>query len=144
VAILRREVVLPPDKSAPLLARSALNEAIPPPVLDSRLDDARLAVSEIVANAVRHADLDQSRDVVQMVIEADDDHVRVEVEQRTPADGVRLVTPRLDLDRVGGFGLRLVEHTADDWGYEVGPPGRVWFEFRTSRPILSSPRSALQ
>ncbi|HJR96767.1 MAG TPA: ATP-binding protein [Actinomycetota bacterium] len=125
-------MILPPDKSAPLLARSALNEAIPPPVLDSRFDDARLAASEIVTNAVRHADLDQGRDVIRMVIEADDDHVRVEVDQRTPLNDVRLLTPGLGLHRVGGFGLRLVEHMADDWGYEAGPPGNVWFEFRTS------------
>ncbi len=140
---MRREVILPASASAAGQARDALGDAIPSELKD-RLDDARLALSEIVANAVRHADLDRSRDVVRMVIEADDDHVRVEVEQRTPAVDVGLVTPRLDLDRVGGFGLRLVEHTADDWGYEAGPPGHVWFEFRTPPPLLSSPRSALQ
>jgi hypothetical protein len=32
--------------------------------------------------------------------------------------------------RSGGFGLRLVRASADDWGFEAGPPGRVWFEFR--------------
>ena len=131
---MRREVILQVAASAAGQARDALEDAIPSELKD-RLDDARLALSEIVANAVRHADLDQSRDVVRMVIEADDDHVRIEVEQRTPADNVRFVSPRLELDRVGGFGLRIGEQTADRWGYELGPPGHVWFEFRTSLPI---------
>jgi hypothetical protein len=29
-----------------------------------------------------------------------------------------------------GFGLGLVEASADEWGFEPGPPARVWFEFR--------------
>jgi hypothetical protein len=66
-----------------------------------------------------------------MVIEADEDHVRVEVEQPTSAADVRLVEPSMeDPDRVGGLGLRLVDQTADRWGHEAGPPGRVWIEFR--------------
>jgi anti-sigma regulatory factor (Ser/Thr protein kinase) len=122
-------VTLPADENAPYLGRSALNQAIPPPTLGERHADARLALSEIVANAVRHAGL-RDFDVVGMVIEADEDHVRVEVEQRTSAADVRLVEPNLEgSDRVGGFGLRLVDQTADRWGYEAGPPGRVWFEF---------------
>lgn len=123
-------MILPADPSAPFLARAALNEAIPPPALDGRCEDARLAISEIAANAVRHAGLVPEQDVVRMVIEADEDHVRVAIEQRTPASQVRVIPPSVEADRVGGFGLHLVESMADDWGYEPGPPGRVWFEFR--------------
>jgi hypothetical protein len=46
---MRRELILPADQSAPLLARSALNEAIPPPFLNERAGDARLAISELAA-----------------------------------------------------------------------------------------------
>lgn len=135
--MLRTEVVLPVDEHAPRLARSALTLAIPPPTLGERHDDAHLALSEIADNAVRHAGL-RDREVVRMVIEADEDHVRVEVEQRTSATEVRLVEPSTEgPDRVGGFGLRLVDQIADTWGYEAGPPGRVWFEFRA----LSSQQS---
>ncbi len=127
---VRRELILPADASAPLLARSALNDAIPPPVLDGRADDARLAISELAANAVRHGQLRPDQDTLRLVIDADDDHVRVEMEQSTAAVGVRVVEARLeDPVRVGGFGLRLVEQVADEWGYETGPPGHVWFEF---------------
>lgn len=128
---MRRELILPADESAPLLARSALNDAIPPPVLNERADDARLAISELAANAVRHGKLRPGQDTIRLVIDADDDHVRIEVEQATAAVGVRVVEPRLqDTVRVGGFGLRLVEQMADEWGVETGPPGHVWFEFR--------------
>lgn len=128
--MVRRELTLPADKNAPRLARSALTQAIPPPILGERQDDARLALSEIADNAVRHAGLGV-REIVRMVIEADEDHVRIEVEQPTSAAEVRLVEPSMeDPDRVGGFGLRLVDQTADRWGHEAGPPGRVWIEFR--------------
>ena len=128
---MRRELMLPADESAPLLARSALNDAIPPPVLNERVDDARLAISELAANAVRHGQLRPGQDTIRLLIDADDDHVRIEVEQSTAAVGVRVVQPRLeDPVRVGGFGLRLVEQMADEWGFETGPPGHVWCEFR--------------
>ena len=128
---MRRELILPADESAPRLARSALNDAIPLPVLNERADDARLAITEIAANAVRHGQLRPGQDTVRLVIDADDDHVRIEVGQSTAALGVRVIEPRLeDAIRVGGFGLRLVEQLADEWGVETGPPGHVWFEFR--------------
>jgi hypothetical protein len=130
VRILRREVILPAGPSAPLLARSALDDAIPPPALNGRSDDARVAISEITANAVRHAELVPGNDEIRMTITADDHHVRVDVEQRTPARQVRVIPPDAEPDRIGGFGLHLVDRLADDWGYEPGPPGRVWFEFR--------------
>ncbi len=111
------------------MARRALNAAIPPPELAARFDDARLAISEIVTNAVRHAHL-SGRDAIRLTLDADDDHVRIEVEQSTPAEHVHPVSPRLDPDRPGGYGLHLVEAMADEWGVEPGPPGVVWFEFR--------------
>lgn len=128
---MRREFILPADESAPLRARSALNGAIPPPVLNGRVDDARVAISELATNAVRHGRPRPDQDALRLVIEADDDHVRVEIEQPTAAVGVRVVEPRLDDPlKVGGYGLLLVEQMADEWGFEPGPPGHVWFEFR--------------
>ena len=122
--------MLPVNHTAGQLARAALDDAIPPPTLNGRSDDPRLAVTELVSNAVRHAAMDDGSELIHLRIEADDDHVRVEVEQPTSASGVHIVErPGAD-ERAGGFGLRLVEASADAWGYEPGPPGRVWFEFR--------------
>lgn len=127
--ILRRELVLPVHHSAAQLARAALDDAIPPPALNGRSDDPRLAVTELVTNAVRHAGMVANEEVIYLRIEADDDHVRVEVEQPTSASGVQTERPGNE-GRFGGYGLQLVEASADKWGFEPGPPGRVWFEFR--------------
>ena len=121
--------MLPVHHTAGQLARSALDDAIPPPALNGRSDDPRLAVTELVSNAVRHAGIEANAGLIHLRIEADDDHVRVEVEQPTSASGVEMVDPRLTEGRSGGFGLRLVQASADAWGFEPGPPGRVWFEF---------------
>lgn len=129
---MRREVILPADDSAPLLARSSLNDVIPPPDLSDRADDARLAISEIAANAVQHGRLRPDQDTIRLVIEADEFRVRVEMEQATAANGVGIVAPTpAEGFGIGGFGLRLVDQVADDWGFEPGPPGNVWFEFRS-------------
>lgn len=128
---MRRELILSADESAPLRARSALNDAIPPPVLGSRADDARLAISEVVANAVRHGRPRPDQDTLRLIIDADDDRVRIEVEQSTSAVGVRVIEPLSDDSlEVGNYGLRLVEQMADKWGVDPGPPGHVWFEIR--------------
>ena len=127
---MRRDVLLPITKSAPMLARQALNDAIPPPELRGRIEDARLAITELVSNAVLHGRLRPDADTIRLVIAADDDVVKAEVEQSTSTLDARVVEPRLGQERSGGFGLRLVDATADDWGVEPGPPGSVWFEFR--------------
>jgi len=103
---------------------------IPPPELAIRNEDARLVISELVTNAVKYGESDGSNPI-HMVIEADDAVVRVEVAQTLPAADLHPVAPRLDGDDIGGWGLHIAESLADAWGYEVGPPGRVWFEFRT-------------
>ena len=126
VEILRKEVLLPADARAARLARSTLSSAVPPPELQARLDEVCLAVSEVVSNAVRHGRLDPNHDSLRLVIEADDTHVRVEVEQPTFVD----VEVDRGSDRTRGFGLRILEETADGWGHVPGPPGRVWLEFR--------------
>jgi signal transduction histidine kinase len=128
--IQRRDVVLPVHHDAGRLARAALDDAIPPPALDGRTQDARLAVTELVSNAVRHAGLQANTGLIHLRIEADDDHVRVEVEQDTSARGAHIVDRAEPAERAGGFGLRLVEASADAWGVEPGPPGKVWCEFR--------------
>jgi anti-sigma regulatory factor (Ser/Thr protein kinase) len=126
---VRREVVLPAAAQAALLARQAFNEVELPRGLARRADDLRLAVSEIVSNAIRHGGA-REEDRIRMTIETNGSFVRVEVEQPSVAHP-SVVEPRLtDPERVGGFGLRIVERLADSWGTTPGPPGVVWFEFR--------------
>ena len=130
---MRREVILPANPLAPSRARRALSEAIPPE-LDGRSGDAGLALSEVVTNAIAHGGLRAGRDIVRLVIDASDDRVRVEVEQKSATENARVVQPRSSPGgRIGGFGLGIVQATADSWGVEEGPPGRVWFEFRCAQ-----------
>lgn len=126
---MRREVILPASSAAPGVARAALDDVIPPPELSVRNEDARLVISELVTNAVKYGESDVSNPI-RMVIEADDAVVRVEVAQTLPATDLHPVPPRLEGDDIGGWGLHIAESLADAWGYEVGPPGRVWVEFR--------------
>jgi len=120
----RQEVYLPGIPGAVLMARQALNNAIPPPVLSVRDDDARLVLSEVITNAVKYGLADE-KGFIHLTIDADEDHLRIDVEQS--AASAAMVTEPHDF---GGFGLRIVDALADEWGSEPGPPGRVWFEFR--------------
>jgi anti-sigma regulatory factor (Ser/Thr protein kinase) len=127
-------VILPVSSSAPRLARSELEAAVPHWELSERQEDVRLALTEIVANAVRHARLAPGGDRIRLIIDADEGRVRIEVEQATPAIGVRRTAPHLNgHGPPGGFGLNIVEALADRWGVEQGPPGYVWLEWTTVR-----------
>jgi anti-sigma regulatory factor (Ser/Thr protein kinase) len=120
------EVVAGPDAAA--AARAAVAQL---GVLQfhQRLGDVQLAISEVVTNAVRHGGLRGGVDAVRITVGTGQDTVRITVEQPTIAEGVAVVEPRLEEENPGGFGLRLVDEVADNWGHESGPPGRVWLEF---------------
>ena len=126
--IIRREVILPATPEAPLLARAALNDALPARALGPRRDHARLVLSELVTNAVKHG-TEHGRDVIRIVIEAEGESLRVEVEQPAATPDLQPAETRLDPQDFGGLGLYIVDELADDWGTEPGPPGHVWFEF---------------
>ena len=111
---------------AAALARRAVlerNASLPEPVRE----DVLLLVSELVTNAVRHggAGADQP---LELELELSRRHVRVEVAD--PGNGSS--APALpSAPGVGGWGLRMVDHVADEWGVSSGGPGtRVWFEIR--------------
>jgi len=89
-----------------------------------RVEIARIAVDELVANAINHGHLDPADEIV-LDISADSDRARVEVKQPT-------VIPDAPVRKSGepgvGLGLRIVSSLTDRWGFEAGPPGVVWFE----------------
>ena len=100
------------------------------------LDDALLMTSELVTNAVHHG-----HGVVQLVVVADDDRVRVEVADANPAP-VRAPTAAPSSTTEGGRGLFLVDSLASRWGWEPrsAPVAKaVWFELW--RPGGRSPGS---
>jgi len=126
---MRREVMLPATSAAPGLAREALDDVIPPPELAVRNEDAKLVISELVTNAVKYGE-GKARSPIKMVIEADEIRVRVQVDQTLAAVGLHAVKADPTGGRIGGWGLSIAEALADSWGFEPGPPGQVWFEFR--------------
>jgi anti-sigma regulatory factor (Ser/Thr protein kinase) len=110
---------------AGVAARAAVVTALTDRVAERVLADALLLVSELVSNSVRHAGLsaDQSVRVVAGIING---VLRLEVEDPGTTGTVAARVP--DLQRGGGFGLRLVEALADSWGTSREGHTRVWAE----------------
>jgi anti-sigma regulatory factor (Ser/Thr protein kinase) len=115
------DVELPSTPSAPARARGALDR-IEGQVAPERMRDVRLLVSELVTNAVRHAD----GEVVRLVVALRGTGLRIEVHD--PGRGFTLEPPPDDPMRASGWGLVLVEELADRWGIDHAPRTRVWFE----------------
>jgi anti-sigma regulatory factor (Ser/Thr protein kinase) len=113
-------VELPRSPEAPSLARQAvedLNGTLDP----ARLPDVRLLVSELITNSVKYG----AEGPVRLHVSAGPERIRAEI-----VDQGTGFTPRVrddDLDKVGGWGLHLVEHLTDRWGTHEGSP-HVWFE----------------
>jgi anti-sigma regulatory factor (Ser/Thr protein kinase) len=122
------ELRLRPESAAPGLARAAIAaaaSALPPMVVA----DAELLTSELVSNAVRHADLDPSQEIVVRIVA--DGNVRVEVADPGPPFDADLREPSTDSS---GWGLLLLDEIATSWGVELEGSGkRVWFEVGTRR-----------
>ena len=115
------DVELESTPSAPARARGALEE-IAGRISPDRMRDVRLLVSELVTNAVRHAE----GAVVRLVVALDGSRLRIEVHD--PGRGFELKPPPDDPLRASGWGLVLVEELADRWGIDHDPRTRVWFE----------------
>ena len=85
------------------------------------VDDARLVVTELVANAVRHGGSAAS---IGVALRWTDPILRIEVRSEGP-----FVTPRAEHpppDR--GRGLMLVQALASRWGVDAGSEVLVWAE----------------
>jgi anti-sigma regulatory factor (Ser/Thr protein kinase) len=101
-------------------------EALRQRVDPDRAETLKLLVSELMTNAVRHAN---SGGPVELHATWNS-QVRIEVVDRghgfTPA-------PRTGaLDEPGGYGLFLVGTLADRWGVETHETTTVWFELETA------------
>lgn len=109
---------LPPDPTAARRARRALHESRLPEDLQHTVD---LLATELIANAVRHAELQGDQHIV-FAARFVPDFIRVEVHDPGPGfDPAR--------GREGkGFGLRMVDKLASRWGVETENGTRVWFE----------------
>jgi two-component sensor histidine kinase len=120
------EFTFPANEKTPRLARRALDGQLAylGPEAESRM---RLAMSEIVTNAIRHGHLAPG-ERVDLTVDLTDGGARVEVRQPTRAEAA-IRSPR---GEEGGLGLQLVDELTESWGFDPGPPGVVWFEIRAS------------
>jgi anti-sigma regulatory factor (Ser/Thr protein kinase) len=119
VAELSLQIAGGPD--APSEARGALHRFYPelPPEL---MQVIVLLASELVANAVKHANAAS----VAIRFAVLPEHVRVEVADEGPGFDQKPPTP--DPSGVGGWGLHLVDELSSRWGVSDGQGARVWFE----------------
>jgi anti-sigma regulatory factor (Ser/Thr protein kinase) len=108
------------DRNAPRRARGAVAELVG---IDERLRrDLTIVVSELVANAIRHAPRAGDGQVV-LAISREADALRVEVSD--PGDGFELAPGPA---REGGLGLVIVSHISRSWGVNDGGRTVVWCE----------------
>jgi anti-sigma regulatory factor (Ser/Thr protein kinase) len=91
-----------------------------------RLVEAQLLASELVTNAVLHADMGEEAEI-ELDFEVAERSVRVSVADTGRGFDLEKIFPG-SMDVPGGWGLFLVEALADRWGIDVTPPHRVWFE----------------
>jgi serine/threonine-protein kinase RsbW len=134
---------LPPDATAPRLARSALAELL----WHLRPDRAelRLMVSELVTNCVRHAHLAPSQRIELAVFEVS---AGIRVEVKDPGGGFQAAAealgqppgrpdPDVPLPQ-GGFGLMVIAALADRSGVRQDQGTVVWFEVDKDRARAES------
>lgn len=133
-------IQLPPVTDSARAARQAV-DALPLHEHDEAAFNARLLVTELVGNSVRHAGL-SAADSITLELRLSDDLLRVEVTdqgagfQRPSFDG-------LPSDEAGGQGLFLVEALADRWGTQPTPHKdgwMVWFEIDLPSSPDTGPR----
>jgi anti-sigma regulatory factor (Ser/Thr protein kinase) len=144
--VLVRTLEIGATPEAPTAARRWLDEIPQMRPLGQVAFDVRLLVTELVANSVRHAELDES-DLITVTLELDDALLRVEV--RDPGAGFAFPVRPQKLDAEGGRGLQIVAAIADRWGVERVEPVAVWFEIdlvrRAARPIgVQLPRTCVR
>ena|SRR5215207_3780454 len=111
--------------SAASAARNALL-ALDERLENKVLDDIRLLVSELVTNAIRHADAPSGTGEVAVDVTIENRRVRVEVAD--PGAGFEPQPRDDEMTRPGGWGLYLVDRIADRWGVVTNRMNRVWFE----------------
>lgn len=116
-----RTIDIARDEAAPQVARAALSDlegTLTPKVLD----DARLLVSELVSNSVRHGAGERIRVVLDV-----EEPARLRCEVIDQGDGFLPIARKPGDSREGGWGLHLVERLSDTWGVREGST-HVWFE----------------
>lgn len=116
------ELALLCDPSAPRLAREALERI---EGIDEIRADARVVVSELVSNSVRHSGCTSS-DRIQLFVRLGT-HV-LEIAVRDPGRSGQAPALARERPEIGGLGLPLVDQLATRWGADRAGSCLVWAE----------------
>jgi anti-sigma regulatory factor (Ser/Thr protein kinase) len=114
------ELNLPPDSSAPGLARAAAKRYLAGKVNPERLSALTLVISELVSNASEHG-----RGQIVLRLQLDEEIVRGEVIDH--GAGFEHEVRARGSEEVRGRGLFLVDALTSRWGIHEGTT-HVWFE----------------
>lgn len=119
MAGLTNRLQLPPEPSSAGVARRFVASSVA--AGDEVGELAVLLVSELASNAVLHA-----QTPFELVVDSDTARLRVEVHDSDPTmPTLKDYVP----ESVTGRGLHMVASSADNWGFEARPDGKmVWFE----------------
>jgi anti-sigma regulatory factor (Ser/Thr protein kinase) len=133
------KLLLPPDASAPRLARGALHNL--PSRIDRLLPTLELLITELVTNSVKHAGLLPS-DHIELAIQDDENLLRVEV--LDPGRGYDDAQAGWGRVRDGdgqpglhedGYGFHIVSREADRAGIQWNSGTLAWFELRVEPEV---------
>ena len=125
----QRRWTLPAETSSISRAREAVRRAAVSWNL-SHIGDAELVVSELIANAIMHG-----WGSVALRLDLSDEGLRIEVDDSNPRPPVSLSGHG---DRVGGYGIQIVERLAD-WGWQRTGSGKtVWALLGQCRVIVDA------
>jgi anti-sigma regulatory factor (Ser/Thr protein kinase) len=119
------ELRFPPELTTPAFARAAV-AAMASELPEEVVSDIELLTTELVTNALKHATVSQSEQIIVRLVLRDG--ARVEVIDPGPPFNPHPVRP-LSPGCTSGWGLFIVDTLATRWGVEPEGPGKkVWFE----------------
>lgn len=122
----REQATIAPAVAVPATARRLIVDWFGDQLEREELERARLAVSELATNAVRHG-------VGEITVRAELDEDRLLVEVIDRGSGFERVVRERDFDQVGGWGLHIVDAAVSRWGIHEGTT-HVWFEIERRGP----------
>lgn len=116
-----RQINLQRDLLSARKARVFVRETLEEWGCPELLEAVELAVSELVTNAVVHANSPVS---LTLVDHDGDVQIRVRDEASDPP-----VVRKISVEETGGRGMTIIEAISEHWGVEVEPPGKViWLD----------------
>jgi len=128
--VRRRELscTLNGGEFAPGAARRVLERFAGDDLDERRLRDARLLVSELVTNSVRHAGAGPGTTIELHLWFSDEGQLHVDVCDDGDGFDPSIVNRTAAAARIGGRGLHLMDLLAEQWGVANNGRSVVWFE----------------